>query len=253
MSVVVAAVADGVATITLNRPERLNAWTGRMETEYRAAMASADADAEVRVIVVTGAGRGFCAGADAAALGPMTETGRYDSGVKESVEPGFAWQLRLSKPVIAHLNGAAAGVGLVLALFCDLRFAAPGAKLTTSFGRLGLPAEYGTSWLLPRLVGRSRAADLLFSSRVVLAEEALGLGLVDRVCSLEETLGYARTIAAEISPSSMATIKRQLWDDLERPLAESIADSKALLERMVGEPDFTEGVRALQEKRPPRF
>jgi enoyl-CoA hydratase/carnithine racemase len=253
-STVVVDVADGVATITLNRPDRLNAWTGRMETEYRAAMAAAEADPAVRVIVVTGAGRGFCAGADSAALGPMTSTGVYDSGVREEVERGFAWQLRLSEPVIAAVNGAVAGVGLVLALSCDLRFAAPGAKLTTSFGRLGLPAEYGSSWLLPRLVGRGRAADLLFSSRVVLAEDALTIGLVDRVCSVDETLAYARTMAAEISPSSLRVMKQQLWDDLTgRPLDQSIESSYALLQQMVGEADFKEGVRALQEKRPPRF
>jgi enoyl-CoA hydratase/carnithine racemase len=246
-------VADGVGVATLDRPERLNAWTGRMDTALREVIAAFEADHDVRVIVVTGAGRGFCAGADAAALGPMTSTGIYDSGVEADVEPGFAWLLRLSKPVIAAINGPAAGVGLVLALFCDLRFAVPGAKLTTSFGRLGLPAEYGTSWLLPRLVGRGRAADLLFSSRVVLAEEALEMGLVDRVCSIEDALTYARSVAAEISPSSLRTIKRQLWDDLDRPLDASVRESTELLHRMVGEPDFTEGVRALQEKRPPRF
>jgi enoyl-CoA hydratase/carnithine racemase len=253
--VVLADVDGGVATVTLNRPERLNAWTGRMESAYRAAIAEAEADPAVRVVVVTGAGRGFCAGADAAALGPMTSTGVYDSGVREEVERGFGWQLRLSKPVIAAINGPVAGIGLVLALFCDLRFAAPGAKLTTSFGRLGLPAEHGSSWLLPRLVGRSRAADLLFSSRVVLAEEALAIGLVDRVCSVGDTLEYARTIASEISPSSLATFKQQLWDDTvgERSLDASIASSYELLHRMVGEADFREGVRAMQEQRPPRF
>jgi enoyl-CoA hydratase/carnithine racemase len=249
------AVADGVAVVTLNRPDRLNAWTGRMEREYRDLLAAAEADPSVRVIVVTGAGRGFCAGADSAALGPMTATGVYDSGVPDDVERGFAWQLRLSKPVIAAINGPVAGVGLVLALFCDLRFAVPGAKLTTSFGRLGLPAEYGSSWLLPRLVGRSRAADLLFSSRIVLAEEALSIGLVDRVCSVDDTVAYARGIAAEISPSSLRVMKQQLWDDLAggRGVDASIEESYSLLQRMVGEPDFKEGVRAMQERRPPRF
>jgi enoyl-CoA hydratase/carnithine racemase len=185
----------------------------------------------------------------------MTASGVYDSGVREEVERGFAWQLRTSKPVIAAVNGPVAGIGLVLALFCDLRFAAPGAKLTTSFGRLGLPAEYGSSWLLPRLVGRSRAADLLFSSRVVLADEALALGLVDRVCSVEDTVRYARTIAAEISPASLRVIKQQLWDDVVggRTVDASIESSYALLQQMVGEPDFREGVRAMQEKRPPSF
>ncbi len=253
--VVLVDVADRVATVTLHRPDRLNAWTGRMETEYRAAMARVEADDGVRVIVVTGAGRGFCAGADSAALGPMTSSGVYDSGVREAVERGFAWQLRLTKPVIAAINGPVAGIGLVLALFCDLRFAVPGAKLTTSFGRLGLPAEYGSSWLLPRLIGRSRAADLLFSSRVVLAEEALTLGLVDRVCSVDDALAYARTVAAEISPASLRVIKQQLWDDVigGRTVDDSIASSYALLQQMVGEADFREGVTAMQEKRRPSF
>jgi enoyl-CoA hydratase/carnithine racemase len=247
-------VADGVAVVTLNRPDRLNAWMGPMESQYRAAVAAAEADPAVRVIVVTGAGRGFCAGADSAALGPMTSTGVYDSGVHEEVERGFAWQLRLTKPMIAAVNGPVAGIGLVLALFCDLRFAVPGAKLTTSFGRLGLPAEYGSSWLLLRLIGRSRAADLLFSSRVVLAEEALTMGLVDRVCSVDETLTYARTMAAEISPTSLRVIKQQLWDDLTgRGVDESIETSYALLQQLVGEADFKEGVRAMQEKRKPSF
>ena len=260
--VVLTEAREGVLTITLNRPHRLNAWTGRMESTYRDAMAAGDADPAVRVIVVTGAGRGFCAGADSAALGKLREVGEYDSGVSEpgpsgrgsrTYEIGFSWQLRMSTPIIAAINGPVAGVGFVLALFCDLRFAVPGAKLTTSFARLGLPAEHGTSWLLPRIVGRSRAADLLFSSRVVLAEEALTLGLVDRVCPVDDTLAYARTLASEVSPSSLATIKRQLWDDLDRPLDASVTEAYALLNTMVGEPDFAEGVAALNEKRRPRF
>ena len=225
-----------------------------METEYRAAMAAADADDAVRVIVVTGAGRGFCAGADAAALQKLDDAGEgYDSGVREPVEIGFAWQLRLSKPVLAVVNGPAAGVGLVLALFCDLRFAAPGAKLTTSFARLGLPAEHGTSWLLPRLVGRSRAADLLFTSRVVLADEALAMGLVDRVCSVDDAMEEARAIARHSSPASLRAIKQQLWDDNARALDESIADSYERLQDMFGGDDLREGVRAIREKRLPEF
>ena len=247
-------VREGVLTITLNRPDRLNAWMGRMETAYRAAMTAGEADPSVRVIAVTGAGRGFCAGADADALTKLDDAGHgYDSGVREPVEIGFAWQLRMTKPVIAVLNGPAAGVGLVLALFCDLRFAVPGAKLTTSFARLGLPAEHGTSWLLPRLVGRSRAADLLFTSRVVLAEEALGIGLVDRVCSVEDAIAEVRSIAAHSSPASLRAIKQQLWDDDVRSLDASISDAYARLEAMFGGPDLREGVRAIREKRLPEF
>ena len=261
-------VRDRVATITLNRPDRLNAWTGRMDALYRERLAEAEADEGVRVIVITGAGRGFCAGADARALDRHSSAGSYDSGLPpepatpgHGVRPDFdhphAFLLGIPKPVIAAVNGPAAGVGLVLACFCDLRFAAAGAKLTTSNARLGLPAEYGLSWLLPRLVGAGRAADLLFSSRVVLAEEAERMGLVNRVLPPDEllpaTYEYARALAHEVSPSSLRESKRQLWCDLLRPLDESMRDSIALLERMVGEPDFREGAAALSERRPPRF
>ena len=185
-------VRDRVATVTLHRPDRLNAWTGRMHAEYRALLERAATDPGVRVIVVTGSGRGFCAGADARALEGHVERGAYDAGLGDDVAmPGygvrpefdadFAYHFGIPKPIIAAVNGPAAGVGFVLACYCDLRFAARGAKLTTSHGRLGLPAEYGLSWLLPRLVGVTRAADLLLSSRVVLAEEAEQLGLVNRV------------------------------------------------------------------------
>jgi enoyl-CoA hydratase/carnithine racemase len=169
------------------------------------------------------------------------------------VEIGFAWQLRMSKPVIAVLNGPAAGIGLVLALFCDLRFAVPGAKLTTSFARLGLPAEHGTSWLLPRLIGRSRAADLLLTSRVVLAEDALSIGLVDRVCSVDDALAETRSIARHSSPATLRAVKQQLWDDDARSLRESIDDSYQRLQDMFGGPDLREGVAAIREKRLPEF
>jgi len=183
---------DGaVATVVLDRPERLNAWTGRMHAEYRAVFAHLEADAGVRAVVVTGAGRGFCAGADARALSGHAAAGGYDPGLPpEPATPGhgvdpdydhpFAWQAGLRFPVVAAINGPAAGVGLVLACWCDLRFAAADAKLTTSAPRLGLPAEYGLSWILPRLVGTGHAADLLLSSRVVRGDEAERIGLVNR-------------------------------------------------------------------------
>jgi enoyl-CoA hydratase/carnithine racemase len=260
-------VAERVATVTLNRPHRLNAWTGRMDAELREALAGAEADDEVRAIVLTGAGRGFCAGADSKAL-DRHAAGGYDSGLPpEPATPGhgvrpdfdhpYAYLLGIPKPVIAAVNGPAAGVGLVLACFCDIRFAAEGAKLTTSNARLGLPAEYGLSWLLPRLVGAGRAAELLFSSRIVLAEEAERMGLVNRVLPpdrlLPEAQAFARTLATEISPSSLRESKRQLWSDLLRPLDEAMRDATALLDRMVAEPDFAEGAAALSERRPPRF
>lgn len=260
--------ADRVAVITLNRPERLNAWTGRMHTEYRWLLARAEEDAEVGVIVVTGAGRGFCAGADSSALSGHVTKGGYDPGTPEDLaEPGFgvdsdfdhdfAYHFGLAKPVIAAINGPAAGVGLVLACFCDLRWAAGGAKLTTSHGKLGLPAEYGLSWLLPRLIGLTRANDLLLSSRVVLAEEALDMGLLNGVVPADELMGtvmaYASRLADGISPASLRSTRQQIYLDQHRGVGAAVEDAARRLEEMVREPDFAEGVAALAAKRPPRF
>ncbi len=262
------AVDRRIATITLNRPHRLNAWTGRMHTEYRWAIQHAEDDPEVRVIVVTGEGRGFCAGADAAALGGHVVKGGYDPGtppdiatpgygVRPEFDHDFAFHFGLTKPVIAAINGPAAGVGLVLACYCDLRFAASGAKLTTSHGKLHLPAEYGLSWLLPRIVGLGRAMDLLLSSRVVLAEEAFEMGLVNRVVPgpalLDETYAYATELATLVSPGSLSATKRQVYTDQHRDVGTAVAEAQALMGQMMTEPAFAEGVAALTEKRPPAF
>lgn len=261
-------VADRVATVTLARPQRLNAWTGRMHTEYRHAVAVADNDPDVRVLVVTGKGRGFCAGADSAALDGHVAKGGYDPGIQEPLaNPGygiraefdhaFAFHYGLRLPVLAAINGPAAGVGFVLACYADLRFAAAGAKLTAVHGRLGLPAEYGLSWVLPRLVGLGHAADVLLSSRVVLAEDAATMGLVNRVLPPEEllpaTYEYARVLAHEVSPASIVASKRQLYADLHGDLGTAVEVAEQLLEEHVRGDDYKEGVRALLEKRPPRF
>ena len=260
---------DGVAVVTLSRPDRLNAWTGRMHAEYRWVLAEAERDPRVRAIVVTGAGRGFCAGADTKALEGHAERGSYDAGVRaeELATPGygvrpefdhwFAFHFGIPKPIVAAINGPAAGVGLVLACYCDVRFAAAGAKLTVAAPRLGFPAEYGLSWVLPRLVGTGHAADLLLSSRVVLAEEAATMGLVNRVLAPDEllphTMAYAHALATEISPASMAAAKRQLYTDWHRDVGAAVAESEALIEQMAREPDYAEGVRAWLERRPPQF
>ena len=261
-------VVDRVGIITLDRPDRLNAWTGRMHAEYRWLLERADADPGVRVIVVTGAGRGFCAGADTAALEGHAARGGYDdglpehpalpgAGVDDRFDADFAYHFGLATPTIAAVNGAAAGVGLVLACYCDLRFAAAGAKLTTAHGRLNLPAEYGLSWLLPRLIGVGRALDLLLTSRVVLAEEALGLGLVNRVEPADRllpvTLDFARDLAAGVSRRSLTETRRQVWVDQHRDVRASVEDAGRLLAEMMTETDYTRGVQALVERRSPEF
>lgn len=262
------ALEGGIATVTLSRPQRMNAWTGRMHAEYRWLMAQADADPDVRAIVVTGAGRAFCAGADTQALSGHVAKGGYDPGTPaEMAMPGygvrpefdafFAWHFGLTKPVIAAINGAAAGVGLALACYADLRFAAAGAKLTTAHGKLNLPAEYGLSWLLPRMIGLTRANDLLLSSRKFFTEEAETLGLVNRTLPGEELMphvyAYARELVASNSPGSLQSTRQQIYADFHRSVATSVEDSETRLEQMMREPDFAEGVAALTEKRTPAW
>src|SRR5215510_9174402 len=244
LKVILYTVTDNIATITLNRPHRMNAWTGRMHTEYRWALDQAERDPSVHAIVVTGAGRAFCAGADARALEGHVEKGRYDPGTPaELAKPGygvrpefdadFAYHFSLTKPVIAAINGPAAGVGLVIACYTDIRFAAAGAKLTTAHGKLNLPAEFGLSWLLPRLIVLSRASELLLTSRIFLAEEALSLGLVNAVLPPDEllpyTYNYTRNLVATVSPGSLRETKRQMYADLHRDVAAAVRDSQALV------------------------
>ncbi len=259
-------VRDAVATVTLSRPKRRNAWTGRMHTEYRWCLARANLDPTVRVIVVTGDpdGKAFCAGADLGALEGHAEKGRYDPGTADDIaNPGFgtdpafdanfAYHFGLDKPVIAAINGAAAGVGLVLAAFADLRFAAAGAKFTTAHGRFNFPAEFGLSWVLPRIIGLTHANDVLLSSRVFTAEEAMAMGFLNRVLPAEELLttviSYARNLAASVSPGSARETKHQIYRDLHRDVAGAVADAERLLEDMIRHPDYREGVKAWMEKR----
>ena len=268
MPPVLIAKSNGIATVTLNRPDRGNAWTGRMETAFRAAVADADSDPDTRVIVVTGAGRMFCVGADSRALEMHSEAGAYQSGIDEPpAQPGrpddpatqtrFGFLRALDKPVIAAVNGSAAGVGFVLMCFADVRFVASTAKLTAAAPRLGLPAECAASWILPRLIGGSRATEILMSSRIVMGDEAAAIGLAHRSLPAEEVLPAATAYAAELiatcAPSSLRATKAQMALDSERSLLEADRDADRRLRDMVGSDDFREGVRALAERRPPRF
>ncbi|MFV2090848.1 MAG: enoyl-CoA hydratase-related protein [Pseudomonadales bacterium] len=261
-------IDDGVGLITLNRPRRMNAWTGRMHTEYRACLAELDGDPAVGVIVITGKGRGFCVGGDAEALQGHARKGGYDPGtpkdlalpgygVEDAFDASFAYHFGLQKPVIAAMNGPAAGVGLALACFADLRFAAAGARFTTAHGKLNLPAEYGLSWLLPRMVGLTRANELLLSSRVFSAEEAFAMGLVNEVLApeqvLEHSLAYARDLLEKVAPNSLRQTRWQIYRDLHRDIASSVRDSESLLGEMMREPDYAEGVAAFLDKRQPNW
>lgn len=259
-------IADGIATITLSRPKRRNSWTGRMHTEYRWVLAEADKDASVRVIIVTGdpEGAAFCAGADLGALEGHSERGRYDAGIADDIaKPGygvapefdatFAYHFGLTKPVIAAINGAAAGVGLVLAAYADLRFAVPGAKFTAAHGRFNFPAEYGLSWLLPRLIGVTHANDILLSSRVFTSEEAMEMGFLNKLLApadlMSHVLAYARAMADGVSPGSLRETKRQIYKDLHGDAASAVNHSERMLVEMSTHPDYKEGVKAWMEKR----
>jgi enoyl-CoA hydratase/carnithine racemase len=260
-------IDEGVGIVTLSRPKRRNAWTGRMHTEYRWILSQADADPAVRVIIVVGdpEGQAFCAGADIGALEGHSEKGKYDPGTDDTIAmPGFgvdphfdasfAYHFGIGKPIIAAINGAAAGVGLVLAAFADLRFAQAGAKFTAAHGRFNFPAEFGLSWVLPRIVGLTHANDILLSSRVFTAEEAMAMGFLNRLLPAErlmdEVMAYAKALARGVAPGSARETKRQIYRDLHRDAAASVKAAEALLESMIREPDYKEGVRAWTEKRP---
>jgi enoyl-CoA hydratase/carnithine racemase len=258
-------VGEGIATITLNRPDRLNAWTPIMERDVRSAMETARDDDKVRVIVLTGAGRAFCAGADMDALKGLDpadirmreNTPSFDMNRRADWQTRYGFYPAIPKPVIAMLNGATAGIGLVHALYCDLRFAADNTVFTTSFARRGLIAEHGISWMLPRIVGHANALDLLLSARRLSSEEALRIGLVNRLSApeklREETYAYARELADLVSPSAMAVIKRQLYDVPFQTLAEATIDANREMVIALKGADFREGVASFIEKRPPRF
>ena len=264
-------VEDGVAVVTLNRPDRLNAMTLTMAGEIRAAMQQATDDDQVRVIVLTGAGRGFCAGADAARLqsrasGEAMEVeetlpfvGAVDGGLNlpAAFAAKYAWIASVPKPVIAAVNGPAVGVGMVLPMFADIRFASDTAKFGTAFSKRGLVPEYGLGWLLPRLIQPSKAFDLLYSARLVEADEALEMGLVDKVFPTNELLpavmDYARELATAVSPRSNRVVKEMIYQGLDQGFDQAMEQCLAEMMKAQKSDDFKEGIAAWKDKRVPNF
>jgi len=262
-------VTDGICTVTLNRPDKLNAWTRQMHADLKDAMHTAGATADVRAIILTGAGRGFCAGADMGGLKTTSESGSVgDRATKPQATPDggsalaefrmtYSYLPSIPKFIIAAINGPCAGLGLIIPLYADLRFAAESAVFTTAFAQRGLIAEHGVSWLLPRLVGLPAALDLLCSARKFRAPEALSLGLVSRVIAddklLAETRAYARLLADTVSPRSVTVMKRQLWEAQFQTLAEATVQGNYEMDLSFQTSDFKEGVAHFLEKRAARF
>ncbi len=260
---------DGVAWVTLNRPDKLNAWRGEMDRDVRHAMRAASDDESVRVIVLTGAGKGFCAGADmgmlqtiqsgdaATSRGAVNAAQPWDATADKNFQKQYSWFPAVPKPIIAAINGPAAGLGMIMALYCDIRIASDTAKFTTAFARRGLIAEHGISWLLPRLIGFSAAADLLYSSRVITAAEALQMRLVNRVIPAadfaSEVAAYARMLAHEVSPRSLREMKREIWAAQFQTLGDAIESANADMAPSFKSEDFKEGVAHFVEKRPAKF
>lgn len=266
-------VSEAIATITLNRPDKLNAWTIRMESEYRHAMGAAEKDPDVRVIIVTGAGRGFCAGADMKMLSGISHRKTLGRGedatdlpkstpgtapdVRDDFRMLYTYPPAIRKPIIAAVNGAAAGLGFIHALYCDMRFASERARFGTAFARRGLIAEHGISWMLPRLIGLQSALDLLYSGRMIDAEEALAMGLVCKVVPHDDLIPTVRAYATELatlsSPRSMAIIKRQVYDAQFQDLATANTIGNDEMLKSFETEDFREGVASFVERRPPKF
>lgn len=252
-------VADRVATITFNRPERNNAWTPTMELELREAIAAATADSEARAIVLTGAGKSFCVGADRDALRAVSQgaapRAKPITGLGD-FEQQYSYLLACPKPLIAAINGPAAGVGFCLLLYCDVRFIRSGARISSAFARIGLAAEHGSAWLLPRQIGTMNALDLLLSGRSVDAEEATTLGLARELGEADfapTVQKYASDIANLCSPVALAVIKRQVYDAWTQGLGDAIRAGDLANVACRASEDFKEGVAHLVERRRANF
>jgi len=250
-------VDDPVAVVTLRRPATLNALTLTMLADFRRAVEAAAADPRVVGIVVTGDGRGFCSGLDSSVLQATATRGSSARPVTEDVPGLFTWLLAVPKPMIAAVNGVAAGGGFVLAAMCDVRIASTAAQLTTIFSKRGLIAEHGTSWILPRLVGAGAALDLLWTSRKIDAQEAHRIGLVQQVVEPDDLLSAARRyvveLAENVSPASLADTKRLVYRHLGVGYEEALREADEVQYAALDRVDAKEGAAALLDKRPPRF
>lgn len=245
-------VSDGVALVTLNRPDALNAWTPMMSDELSVAMGEADADDSVRAVVVTGAGRAFCAGADLSGGESGFLGGRPGHDTRPRLLPHH-----VRKPVIAAINGHAVGVGITYPMLCDIRLASETAKIQFAMVRRGILPELGSHALLPRVIGFSRAADLLLTGRMILGSEAASLGVVSRSLPADDVLptalDMARDIAENVAPVSAAVAKQLMWQGVNMSIDAMIAAEGRLIPKMAALPDSAEGVKAFFEKRSPEW
>ncbi len=259
------------AVITLNRPDALNALTNNMMEELKHALAAAEQDESVVGIILTGEGRGFCAGMDmnalnSAATGSDLANGAEakqldadpgDKSMGENFEVAFTYIMAIRKPIIVAVNGACAGLGMSIALLCDMRFGSENTRFLTAFAQRGLIAEHGQSWILPRLIGPAKALDLLWSSRKVGAEEAKELGLIDRLLPHDELVSgakqYIADLAATSSPTSLMVMKQQVYRHMNMELGPAMKESNKWMAESLRREDFKEGVSSFMEKRPPGF
>jgi enoyl-CoA hydratase/carnithine racemase len=259
--------ADKVATVTFNRPEKLNAWTPKMGAEMREAIMDAERDSEIGAVIITGAGRAYCAGADMESLGQIasgrgsarvaTEEDEWTKRQRPDYRTPYSWLLGLSKPVIGAINGACVGLGFTTCLYHDIRIASDRARMGLIFVQRGLAIEHGSSWMLPRIVGVARAMELAVTGRLVDAQEALEMGLVNRVVPHDQLMDSARELARDIahkcSPLGVATAKRMIYQHLFTDLATGVREDDESMGMMTRSEDFKEGIRAFVEKRAPKF
>jgi enoyl-CoA hydratase/carnithine racemase len=261
--------SDRIATVTFNRPEKMNAWTGKMGLEMRQAMLDADRDDNIGAIIVTGAGRAYCAGADMGGLSEISQ-GRATAGgataapqedLPKAARPDYrtpySWMMALKKPVIGAINGACVGMGFTICLYQDIRIASDKARMGLIFTQRGLAIEHGSSWMLPRIIGATRAMEMAVTGRLVEAQEALAIGLVNRVVPHDKLMETAREVAGHIaskcSPLGVAQAKRLIWEHLFTDLGTAVKDDDAAMQMMTRSEDFAEGVKAFIEKRSPQF